>query len=493
MSQFTQELLELINQLRTSPSELTSQLQDFKQEFIQNYSYKTELIKELTKVTATLLKGSLGAVEENDKLNEVAEDLLNQLHNSRGTKLYAQDQEYLDVVMNMNFDGVTVSKNYLGTESTPSKVLFNLLLNADDIEQGKHVIIDPHVKYIGIAHDTVKGIPATVIVLSDSVEPAKEKPLEEGLVDEINRARENPLAFVKSVSDNKEAVDALKKAKRLGQLVPNEMLSQAAEKRAKEYKEQGSNLSYDELVEFLEPYGSRYLNVGEYNAEGSDSSKDFVVRMLDNEETRQLIFNRKFTQVGLYHDAETSVVTVLFADNFDAKLEKKDLHVLSLRRRLHRPNFTEDEENQIKNDFKSLDIMNTGLIKPTTILLFAEKNPNFAEKNPFYYKALKTLNTEENNANGVNADEFVAAVKKVIKDYNEDFSNWKSIFALYFKEGDKKKIIDKDILVETIKKMGFRVNDEDIEELVEKMDGDLDEEKFCNIMRYIETRFIRKI
>ena len=41
--------------------------------------------------------------------------------------------------------------------------------------------------------------------------------------------------------------------------------------------------------------------------------------------------------------------------------------------------------------------------------------------------------------------------------------------------------------------MGFRVNDEDIEELVEKMDGDLDEEKFCNIMRYIETRFIRKI
>ena len=118
MSQFTQELLELINQLRTSPSELTSQLQDFKQEFIQNYSYKTELIKELTKVTATLLKGSLGAVEENDKLNEVAEDLLNQLHNSKGTKLYAQDQEYIDVVMNMNFDGVTVSKNYLGNDGT---------------------------------------------------------------------------------------------------------------------------------------------------------------------------------------------------------------------------------------------------------------------------------------------------------------------------------------------------------------------------------------
>ena len=125
-----------------------------------------------------------------------------------------------------------------------------------------------------------------------------------------------------------------------------------------------------------------------------------------------------------------------------------------------------------------------------TILLFAQKT-DFASRNPFYYKAFKLLNTEENNANGVNADEFVNAVKKVIKEYNEDPKSWREIFNVYFEKGKKKKIIDKDILIETVKDMGFKVNDEDIEELIIKMDGDLDEDKFCDIMRIIETRFRR--
>ena len=125
-----------------------------------------------------------------------------------------------------------------------------------------------------------------------------------------------------------------------------------------------------------------------------------------------------------------------------------------------------------------------------TILLFAQKT-DFASRNPFYYKAFKLLNTEENNANGVNADEFVNAVKKVIKEYNEDPKSWREIFNVYFEKGKKKKIIDKDILIETVKDMGFKVNDEDIEELISKMDGDLDEDKFCDIMRIIETRFRR--
>ena len=125
-----------------------------------------------------------------------------------------------------------------------------------------------------------------------------------------------------------------------------------------------------------------------------------------------------------------------------------------------------------------------------TILLFAQKT-DFASRNPFYYKAFKLLNTEENNANGVNADEFVNAVKKVIKEYNEDPKSWREIFNVYFEKGKKKKIIDKDILIETVKDMGFKVNDEDIEELIIKMGGDLDEDKFCDIMRIIETRFRR--
>ena len=88
-------------------------------------------------------------------------------------------------------------------------------------------------------------------------------------------------------------------------------------------------------------------------------------------------------------------------------------------------------------------------------------------------------------------DEFIAAVKRAIKEYDEDFDNWKDVFDLYFEKGKKKKVIDKDILKKTIKDMGFKVNDEDIDDLVTKMDGELDQEKFCNIMKYIEARFSR--
>ena len=170
--------------------------------------------------------------------------------------------------------------------------------------------------------------------------------------------------------------------------------------------------------------------------------------------------------------------------------DKDNIVILSLRRRLRRPNFTEDEETQMKNDFSKFDVLGEGKIKPSTILLFAEKE-GYADTNPFYYQALKNLNNEDNNSTGITLDDFMAAVKRVIKDYNEDFDNWKEIFTRFVDPKSKKQIIDKDIMADTIKNMGFKVTDEDIQELINKMDGDLDENKFCDIMKYVETRFQR--
>ena len=494
--QFVEDLLTLINKLRTTPSSCVSLIQDFKQSYIKNYSYKTEIIDELSAIASKLSSKSAScpALQINETLTEIASDLLNQLHNTKGTKLYAQDQEYLEVLLGMEFEGVRASRNYLSTEKDQEKLLLKILVNEEDIENKSHAIIDPKIRYIGIAHDTVKGQEVTIIVLSDSVIPKKEKQLEDGLVDEISKVRENPRAFVKYFASEKkgqEVVNFLLKTKRLGQLIPNEMLDKAAEERGNQYHEDQKEKSYEELVDFLENYGSRYSNVAEVFTEGVPNALTLVVELLSDSAKRELVFNRKFTQIGVYQHPETGVLTILFADIFDAQVEMKDLHVLSLRRRLHRPNLTEDEENQIRNDFRSFDVVNAGLIKPSTILLFAEKDNFFQENNPFYYKALKNLNTEENNENGVNVDEFIAAVKRAIKEYDEDFDNWKDVFDLYFEKGKKKKVIDKDILKKTIKDMGFKVNDEDIDDLVTKMDGDLDQQKFCNIMKYIEARFSR--
>jgi Ca2+-binding EF-hand superfamily protein len=168
--------------------------------------------------------------------------------------------------------------------------------------------------------------------------------------------------------------------------------------------------------------------------------------------------------------------------------KEKEITILSLRRRLHRPKFTEDELAQMKNDFESLDILKTGKIKPSTILLFAEKQDNFVDKNPFYYNALKQLNTEDNNKNGVIYEDFVTAVQKVIRDYNEDFDKWKDIFYI-ITDGHKEEVIDEELLSDTMRKMGFNVSDAEIKDMIEQLEGNVDEKKFCDIMRMINMRF----
>ena len=168
--------------------------------------------------------------------------------------------------------------------------------------------------------------------------------------------------------------------------------------------------------------------------------------------------------------------------------KEKEITIVSLRRRLHRPQFTEDELAQMKNDFESLDILKSGKIKPSTILLFAEKQDNFVDKNPFYYNALKQLNTEDNNKNGVVYEDFVTAVQKVIRDYNEDFDKWKDIFYI-ITDGHKEDVIDEELLSDTMRKIGFNVSDAEIKDMIEQLEGNVDEKKFCDIMRMINMRF----
>ena len=158
--------------------------------------------------------------------------------------------------------------------------------------------------------------------------------------------------------------------------------------------------------------------------------------------------------------------------------------------KVKRPNFTEDEILQIKNDFNLFDSQSSGLIKPNIILLIANKNKDWGNKNPFYYTALKELNTEENNLNGINVDQFIDEVKKVINDnYDREnnFDNWKKIFQIYFLDKGGK-IINDDILINTIKELGFEVSDDEIKNLIEKIGGDIDEKKFISIMKTIEKK-----
>jgi Ca2+-binding EF-hand superfamily protein len=63
---------------------------------------------------------------------------------------------------------------------------------------------------------------------------------------------------------------------------------------------------------------------------------------------------------------------------------------------------------------------------------------------------------------------------------------------LYFGE-KRNNVIDKNILVNVIKDLGFKLSDDDINLVLDKVDCNLDLEKFTNIMKEIELNFRLKL
>ena len=161
--------------------------------------------------------------------------------------------------------------------------------------------------------------------------------------------------------------------------------------------------------------------------------------------------------------------------------EIKENDYPSLIKNVKRPNFTEDEILEMKNDFNNLDINNEGKIKPSLILLFAEKNENFKKKTPIYYEALKDLNNKENNLNGISFEQFIDSVKNVIQEnYTKNYNNWGENYLNNFK--------DKDSLFNAIKDLGFDISDEEIQNLISKIGKDFDQKKFISIMKEVEGK-----
>ena len=63
---------------------------------------------------------------------------------------------------------------------------------------------------------------------------------------------------------------------------------------------------------------------------------------------------------------------------------------------------------------------------------------------------------------------------------------------MYFGE-KRNNVIDKNILVNVIKDLGFKLSDDDINLVLDKVDCNLDLEKFTNIMKEIELNFRLKL
>ena len=62
---------------------------------------------------------------------------------------------------------------------------------------------------------------------------------------------------------------------------------------------------------------------------------------------------------------------------------------------------------------------------------------------------------------------------------------------MYFGE-KRSNFIDKDILITVIKDMGFKLSDDEINDILSKIDYDLDLDKFTQIMKDIELNYRMK-
>ena len=189
---------------------------------------------------------------------------------------------------------------------------------------------------------------------------------------------------------------------------------------------------------------------------------------------------------------ENNKIKVNLNNKINKTVEEKEILVQNNSNNLNRPLLTQDEINQIENDFNLLDITKSGIIKPNLILVFMEKNKDFQKLNPFYFSALKNLNTEENNKNGIKVDQFIKEIKKVIRENVEDDKenlekNWQEYYNLYFNENDKNKVLNKEKLEEILNKIGYKLNEDEINLIIEEY-GEINQNKFIEIMKNVELK-----
>ena len=489
-SNFIEEFLYELNILRTSPNIYKEELEEYEKNIQKSLSYKPNILKEISKLILKLKNGKKSnEIKQNEKLNELSNEYLNELKYTKGRIFYPKDQEILEEDLNSIFEKVTFCKNYVCTNNNPKKALLEILFNEKDLIKGvSDRLVNSESKFIGISHEKIRNQFITVIIISDNVNEKKELNIENGLLNEINHFRNNPQSYLKYFNNNNDIYEKLLNAKKVPSLQLNDILNKACEERgillSKKPKEK-----YDrnQLMDFLDNYGNNYFIVNEYINDEKEEAKSFIIEMIKNDYA--ILLNRRLKEFGFARNEEGKII-LIFVDNIIPIKNIQEITINQLPNKLNRPEFTLDEENQIRNDFKNFDSLNLGIIKPSIILIFADKDKDFANRNPFYYTALKDLNTEENNIKGINEEQFVNAVKRVIREYDaEDFeNNWAEIFNLYFGE-KRNNVIDKNILVNVIKDLGFKLSDEDINYFLNKIDCNFDLEKFTNIMKEIELNF----
>lgn len=526
-----EKIQEELTKLRHNPKSYINKLENLRNE-MKNFPSKKEFVKELDTLIDQLSKvkhDDLPRLQNVPEINNVANEYLEHLQDMNAKSFFPQDEEYLKISLNHYITGFTKCKqvnsvNHLRTEN----IIFDLLVNENDEgREARKAILSDNLLFFGAGSATLGKHRVNVLILTDKADKIvyNDKSMVEGLLEEINNMRAHPRSYAKYFTSMTEIVqqspklktkfqrdtylqdlylfiDFLKKTRTFGPLIKNENLERAAKARLDNFIEDGKvkivKSTDEDLRAFLSDFGSNYNFVCQMEDFNScETPRDILVNLLTSSSDpdrhfRKNMFNKLANFSGIAHNDENSLTVVMFADQFEETQEKINISIHQHRRLLIRPNLTDDEILQIKKDFKNFDVLNTGFIKPSVILLFADKTQNFATKNPIYYEALTLLNTDENNSNGVDVEEFINGVKNVISKFTE--KEWKQLFSIYDPEANiysrKKNNITAEVLKNVTKQLGYKISDEEATEIFENLaEGRayIDQDKFSQIMTIVEN------
>lgn len=522
-----------LNRFRENPSSYISDLVGWKVQ-LDGKTYKSEILNDVNSYMNDLKnKKKMGRLENSQLLNKACEDYIFIIENGYE---YSEDDDLLSIRLDGYISKKSKVKSFVRKgNSRPESFITELLVSEKDrTKQSRFALEDEDYKYYGIVKKTINNENYLVMILSDSVEEREFVSVEENILYNINLIRKYPRSVIRNISinikDMENEVKTGNKKKGSNQvlnqkiefgykiisfLLHNSKISSQVERitelddvariRLSENINKGEEYSYDytdsyiknsdlqeNINEFLRKYISNFNKIYEvYGNFDFTSIKDFdftsllskiLINSLDMSFMERLFFfNMK--KIGISTDSSTKPKSFFQIFLFDHAIPIPNIKIpVRLRQNLSRPCLTKDELDQIRFDFKKIDILENGHIKPNVIMSFIANNFVFTNNNPLYYEAIRRINTMENNENGVNVNVLIDSITEIIGNMKE--KEFETLFNVYLKFTGELKFNFNSFL-SVVRRLGYEHSDSEIRDIFEKLVGEkdiLEKEDFVEMM-----------
>jgi len=526
---------EEINRFRQTPQTYIGDLTAWRAQ-IDGKTYRGEAIRDVNKFIEHLKKNQepIAKLSNHEILNKACEEYQ---YWAEVGKIYAEDDDILSNRLNYYISGHKKVKSLVLTgKQRPEHVITKLLVGEKDkYKKARAALLDYDYQYFGVFSSEYKGKPFVVILLVDTVYPRAFNSFEENLHFTVNLTRTNPRTLIKHVLGYKQELINKKESATQSTLTKRKQLNNKSD-IVKAYEESiefcnelnsflltvrtGCPLTNIEIIgiaaksqldnevkiqsesdlrDYLNDFIANHFYVFEIfgkaaipttndpnDFEAGEFLAKFFIESKDIEIIKKLFFFN-FHKIGLSVNKEKEQASVIIVDH---AVEKPQMKIpVSLRTHLQRPRFTEDELEQIRFDFKRLDIQEQGFLLPNVILSFISNSSKFLNNNPLYAEALRRVNTLENNESGINVNVLIDALSDIIKQM--ELPDWENFYSIYLRETGQLEL-NSESFKTVAKSLGFEMSDSELSDAFERILGDkekLTKEDFVKTMMIIHKTY----